>query len=250
MTARRIRNSRGFTLLEMAIALAIVAILGAIATPLILQRILDARIDATREEARNLYEAMVGSDSDPSSFGFVGDMGRLPATFEQLVQPAGLPAYTQSTVRGIGMGWKGPYINRGTSATDYLTDAFGRPYSGASTGQVRSAGPDGVPGSADDIMYPPSTPVLTGRVHVNVKTVLDRKTLNDPDGYAVDLYYASGGVQAVVRDTSPPFRFDNVPMGLHAIQVVKLTEPGANGVVAQDTITLRPGSTALAELWF
>lgn len=250
MIAPRMRNGRGFTLIEMAIALAIVAILAAIATPLILQRIMDARIEATREEARTLYEAMVGSSSDPSSFGFVGDIGRLPSSFEQLVQPSGLPLHTTQTIRGVGMGWKGPYINRGTSATDYLTDAFGRPYTGASIGQVRSAGPDGVSGNADDIVYPPSAPAISGRVHVNVKTILDKKTINDPDGYAVDLYYASGGVQSVVRDSSPPFRFDNVPMGLHAIQVVRLTGPGGSGVVAQDTITLRPGATALAELWF
>jgi prepilin-type N-terminal cleavage/methylation domain-containing protein len=250
MTARRMRNEYGFTLIEMAIALAIVAILAAIATPLILQRIMDARIEATREEVRNLYEAMVGSESDPSSFGFVGDIGRLPSSFPQLVQPSGLPLHTVQTIRGVGMGWKGPYINRGTSATDYLTDAFGRPYTGASAGQVRSAGPDGVPGNADDIVYPPRAPAIAGRVHVNVKTILDKKTVNDPDGYAVDLYYASAGVQSVVRDSSPPFRFDNVPMGLHAIQVVKIGGPGGSGVVAQDTITLRPGSTALAELWF
>lgn len=247
MIARRMRNGRGFTLLEMAIALAIVAILAAIATPLILQRLMDARIEATREEARNLYEAMVGREGDAGSFGFVGDIGRLPATFEQLVQPAGLPLHTQATVLGIGMGWRGPYINAGALATDYLTDAFGRPYTGASTGRVRSAGPDGIADTADDIVFPPSLPVITGRVHVNVKTTGDKKTLNNPDGYVVDLYYASGGVQAVVRDASPPFRFDNVPMGLHAIQVVNLT---GGGVVAQDTIALRPGSTALAELWF
>ena len=41
------------------------------------------------------------------------------------------------------MGWKGPYINVGDTKDDFLTDAFNRPYDGAATGQVRSAGPDG-----------------------------------------------------------------------------------------------------------
>ena len=100
---------------------------------------------------------MVGKPGD-GRFGFVGDIGRLPASFQELAQPGGLPAYTTSTTRGIGMGWRGPYVNIGTSANDYLTDAFGRAYTGASSGQVRSAGPDGVAGNADDIVYPPAAP--------------------------------------------------------------------------------------------
>lgn len=243
--ARRRRDARGFTLLEMSIVLAIIAILGAVATPMILSRILESRVNATTEEAQVLYEAMVGRESEEGSFGFVGDIGRLPASFEELAQPSGLPLYTVSTVRGVGMGWKGPYVNTGASATDYLTDAFGRPYTGASTGQVRSMGPDGIAGNADDIVYPPAAPVITGRVHVNVKSLLGVKTHNDPPGYVVDLYYSNGGVQVVVRDSSAPFRFDNVPMGLHAVQVIGPT----GAVAAGETISLRPGAAQVVELW-
>ena len=245
---RSLRLSRGFTLLEMAIALAILAILAAVATPMIMQRLLEARIDATREETRALYEAMVGRESDPGSFGFAGDMGQLPASFQQLVQASGLPLYTTQTARGVGMGWKGPYLNLGGSATDYLTDGFGRPYTGAPTGQVRSAGPDGIAGNADDIVYPLGPPDITGSVHVSLKTIVEKKTVNDPAGYVVDLYYSNGGTQSVVRDNNPPFRFDNVPMGLHAVQVVRTQ--GGGQVVAGETISLRRGAAALLELWF
>lgn len=246
MIVRQFRNGRGFTLLEMTVALAIIAILAAVATPMILNRLLEARRQATEQEARLLYEAVVGAEGDGGSFGFVGDLGRLPASFEQLAQAYGLPAYTVQTTRGVGMGWRGPYISSGASAGDYLTDAFGRPYTGASTGQVRSAGPDGLAGTTDDIVYPPAPPVITGTVHVKVKTVVDRKTVNDPVGYAVDLYYSNGGAQAVVRDTTAPFRFDNVPMGLHAIQVVRTK----GGVVAGETVALRRGAAVVVELWF
>ena len=244
MIGRLLVNRRGFTLLEIIIALAIIAILAAAATPMVLQRMLDARIQTTQEEARALYDAMVGREADPGSFGFVGDMGRLPASFEQLVEPSGLPAYSVQT-RGVGMGWKGPYINSGSSPSDYLLDAFGRPYSGASTGQVRSAGPDGIAGTADDIVYPAAVPVITGRVHVNVKQVVDKRIVNDPAGYVVDLYYSNGGAQAVVQDSSPPFRFDNVPIGLHAVQVVSTGGTVATG----ETITLRRGAAVNVELW-
>ena len=74
------------------------------------------------------------------------------------MQRGSLPAYTIDTTRGIGMGWRGPYVNIGASPNDYLPDAFGRAYTGASSGQVRSAGPDGVVNTADDIVYPPAAP--------------------------------------------------------------------------------------------
>jgi prepilin-type N-terminal cleavage/methylation domain-containing protein len=242
----RLRQCRGFTLLEIVIALGIIAILAAAATPMILQRMMEARNSATLQEAQALYEAMVGRAADPGSFGFVGDMGRLPASFEQLVQPAGLPAYTVQTVRGVGMGWKGPYIGTGASADDFLTDAFGRPYTGASAGQVRSAGPDGIAGNADDIVYPPAPMGITGRVHVSVKTMVGNKIVNDPAGYVVDLYYSNGGTQAVVRDSTAPFRFDDVPMGAHAIQVIS----PLGLVVAGETIMLQRGAVQVVELWF
>ena len=243
---RILRTARGFTLLEISIALAIIAILAAAATPMLLDRIRDAREESTREEVKVLFDAMVGRENDPGSFGFVGDIGRLPASFDQLVQPSGLPSYTVQTVRGVGMGWKGPYITSGGSPTDYLTDGFGRPYSGASTGQVRSAGPDGIAGNTDDIVHPLVAPTITGTVHVSVKQLVDKKITTDPAGYVVDLYYANSGVQAFVRDSTAPFRFDGVPAGLHAIQVIR-TQGGQ--VVAGETISLKRGGTYLAEMW-
>jgi hypothetical protein len=177
-------------------------------------------------------------------------MGRLPNSFQELAQASGLPLFTTATFRSIGMGWRGPYVNTGASANDYLTDAFGRPYTGASAGQVRSAGSDGVAGNADDIVYPPAVAPISGNVVVTVKTVTNRKTIVDPTGYRVELLYANSGVEATLSDTSAPFSFSNVPMGLHAVRVVKTTNPKAGSVVSQDTLTVRPGSTTAAELWF
>lgn len=239
----------GFTLLELIVVVALIAVLVAAVSPSIFQRIAEDRVTDTQAEARALHEAMVG---DPASnqFGFVGDIGRLPASFQELVQRGSLPSYTTSTVREVGMGWRGPYVNVGTSPDDYLIDAFGRPYTGAPTGQVRSAGPDGVSGNADDIVYPPAPPVISGTVNVTVKTILKDKTVVDPVGYRVDLFYASNGSQAVLSDTAPPFSFTDVPMGLHAVRVVKTSNPGAGNVAAEDTIVVRPGSATALEIWF
>jgi general secretion pathway protein G len=239
----------GFTLLELVVVVGVIGILAAAVTPAVVQQLLDARVQSTRDEARALHEAIVG-DPAQSRFGFVGDIGRMPTSFTELVQRGSLPNYTTATTRAVGMGWRGPYVNLGTSATDYQTDAFGRAYTGASTGQVRSAGPDGVANNGDDIVYPPTAPIVTGTVNATVKTMSGSKISVDPSGYRVDLLFADGGAEDDIRDTSAPFTFTNVPMGVHAIRVVKTTPPSSGSVVASDTIVVRPNSTTTIELWF
>ncbi len=182
-------------------------------------------------------------------FGFVGDIGRLPNTLAELAAQSGLPSYSTTNIRSIGMGWRGPYINSGTSATDYQRDAFGRLFV-LNSGQVRSYGPDGIANNTDDIVYPPTAPVVTGTVAITVKTIVSGKTVVDPANYRVDLYYANGGTQAVVSDASAPFTFANVPMGLHAARVIKTNNPNNGSTMVEDTVVVRPGTTNAAELWF
>ena len=72
----------------------------------------------------------------------------------------------------------------------------------------------------------------------------------DPGGYRVDLYYSNGGSQASVSDAAGPFTFSNVPMGLHAVRVVKTSNPNAGNTMVEDTVVVRPGTTNAGELWF
>jgi general secretion pathway protein G len=58
------RRDGGFTLLEILVVVAVLSILAAALTPSLLQRIIEARVDATRAKAKNLYEAMVGRQDD------------------------------------------------------------------------------------------------------------------------------------------------------------------------------------------
>jgi prepilin-type N-terminal cleavage/methylation domain-containing protein len=242
------KTHRGFTLLELVVVIAVIGILVAAVAPAVTQQLLGDRVDGTREELEAIQRAIAG-DRGVTTFGFVGDIGRLPATMNELATIGALPAFTTGTVRNVGMGWRGPYINAGSSASDYLTDAFGRAYT-LSAGQVRSPGPDGVVNNADDIVYPPSPPDFTGEATVTVKQMVGAKVFVDPGGYRVDLYFAHNGVQTVLSDTTGAFSFNDVPMGYHAVRVVKTGNPGAGTIVAEDTITVRPGASTAAELWF
>ena len=102
------------------------------------------------------------------------------------VSLAGLPAYATNMTRGIGMGWRGPCVNIGTTANDCLTS------------------------------YPPAAPSIRGTVTATVMTISGGKTLVDPAGSRVDLFSASGGDEASLADGAPPLGFSNVPMGVHA----------------------------------
>jgi type II secretory pathway pseudopilin PulG len=250
---RSFLRSAGFTLIEVTVILAVLAILAAAITPMVLQQIVDAKVDATHKEARVLNEAMLGRADAAGSFGFFGDMGRWPVSFTELLKPApGTPLFTTATFRSVGMGWKGPYINTGGFGDDALTDAFGRAYRGAATGQVRSAGPDGLFDTADDIVYPPAPPNPGGRLMVTVKRMAaeDNSYALDPAGYTVRLYYASNGREAFLDDPVAPFVFENVPQGVHAIVVLRMkSDPPL--AVAQDTVQVfGGGATRLVEFVF
>lgn len=250
MKTQRRPAAAGFTLIEVVIIIAVLTILATAITPAILQQVMDTKIETTRKEARALHEAIAGRTDMPGTFGFVGDMGRLPATFEELLRPRpDAIMYTTLTTRGVGMGWKGPYINVGDSKDDYLTDAFGRPYTGANIGQVRSAGPDGELGTEDDIVYPPSPSTVMGRVIVTVKRMAaeDISYTLDPPNYEVRLFYSYNGQEAVLADGISPFIFENVPQGIHAVQVIRLRK---DQLVVQDTIQVFGGATKLVELIF
>ena len=251
MKTQRRPATAGFTLIEIVVIIAVLTILATAIMPMVLQQVVDQKIETTRKEAKTINEAIVGRSDVPGQFGFVGDMGRLPYSFEELLRPQREAVlFTAVTFRGVGMGWKGPYINVGDTKEDVLTDAFGRPYGGIETGQVRSAGPDGVMGNEDDIVYPPNPPNIRGRVIVTIKRMAaeDQSYTLDPAGYEVRLYYSDNGHQAMLADNIAPFVFENVPQGIHAIEVNRLKR---NQIVVQDTIqSFGGGATKLVELYF
>lgn len=152
--------SAGFTMGEMVIVLAVIAILAALITPLAVNQVTQARYDAAREELLIIKQAIVGDPSlieggVRSSYGFVGDLGVMPVSLQELVtNPNGLPIWQRDAPSRLWWGWRGPYISE-------YTDPWGRNYSylirvatiaDHTRIAVWSLGPDGADSSSDDIM--------------------------------------------------------------------------------------------------
>jgi general secretion pathway protein G len=111
----------GFTLIEMVIVLAIIAIIAALIGPMAFQFFSAQQGSAVQSELETIYRAIVG-DPGNGSFGYVGDVGAYPASLMDLmVQP-------KDSLNVPVPGWKGPYLQNPRAETGVLLDPFGRPY--------------------------------------------------------------------------------------------------------------------------
>lgn len=112
---RPLRHRRsGFTLLEVVLVLAILAVIAAALTPFLNQFLESTTEGQSRSELQTIYRAIVGDQT--TSFGFVGDVGDYPASLLDLVVSPGLP------------GWNGPYLNGLIVENSRVLDQFNRPY--------------------------------------------------------------------------------------------------------------------------
>ena len=130
----RARGRAGFTLIEILVVIAVIAMLAALVAPNVFQHVGTAK-DAT---ARSQIE-LLGAALDAYRL----DNGRYPTT-EQ-----GLEALqTQSAIQPLPSNWRGPYLRKAVPL-----DPWGAPFIYLSPGEVNtrgydllSLGADGVPG--------------------------------------------------------------------------------------------------------
>lgn len=160
-------SQAAFTLVEAAVAIAIVAILAGALTPLVLQTLNQQREIKTRESLKAAFEGMFGSRDRRianmhADFGFAPGVSLLD--LRAMVLPAsagtGLPNYGYNG-RAFFWGWNGPYWSGPTDAQGRPQDGWGRPMDlvvtpagGQTYWQVRSPGRDGTLGTPDDLRYP------------------------------------------------------------------------------------------------
>lgn len=241
------RGARGFSLIEVMVAVAMVSILAGALAPMTLRQVTATRRERALAEMQRLLEGMVGRPASEDD-GYVGDMGGLPAALSDLNDATGHPARVVDPNDGVGYGWSGPYAPRLVPSGGSYVDPWGRPYvyDGA-TPQLRSAGPDRVSGNADDLVHPPVPPPLVGDLTV---TVIGLPSGGGPpeqlEPARVDVYVASslGGVRNESAMGGPgPFSATGLHVGHHG---VRAEGRGAwTGAVVRDVIQIGRGTHAL-----
>ncbi len=167
----KLRTEKGFTIIEIVIALAIIAILASMVAPLAVNHIQSKRFDACREELEIIKKAIVGDPAlveggTRSSFGFVGDLGVLPANLGELTQnTAGtFPVWQLGPNTMWYFGWRGPYLSE-------ANDPWGNPYTyvlnpaAYISARISSGGPDGITaGLTIDIRFDEVFSVVSGNI--------------------------------------------------------------------------------------
>lgn len=126
--SRRRHRTRGFSLVEMLVAVAIIGLLVGLVGPAAMRQLQGSRVNTTEAQIAQIRTAL---DI------FQIDTGRLPAEGE------GLAALV--TNPGSVPGWNGPYLRDGRMPVDAWGGAFLYKYDG-NVVQVISLGSDGQPG--------------------------------------------------------------------------------------------------------
>jgi prepilin-type N-terminal cleavage/methylation domain-containing protein len=219
----------GFTLIEVIVVIAILAVVAGAMAPLAVQSINSSRRDLTIKRQEVIYRSIFGDTSAPGS-GFLSDIGRLPSLdLSELTASGSLPLYSLQPC-GVSMGWRGPYLLEGTNAAGLPVDGWGTPMA-LSGGQIRSAGPDqNMNATADNLVYP-STPIALNNINgsmVLTVTAMDTSASQPvfvpAAGQATACFSQNGLMQSYVLASASgsyifPPQGSSLPQGIHAITV-------------------------------
>lgn len=253
---RRASRKGGFSLLEVAIAVAVIAILAGAMAPLALKAVNQAREQRTRTELKTTYEALFGA-RDRRVSNMRADYGYAGASLVQMTTRGGIRAFAPYAGQpALSGGWNGPYWTGSQSPAGMPLDAWGRPFQLRFIGggyQMVSLGPNGVlnsPGQnpqVDDLVYPlPPNPLPVTSVQVNLHKVGGGAP---PVATSVLAFTPSTGNAPI--STSAAF----ISSGLYAAAAV----PSGNAVVTvtvpaqpsqSQAVNLAQGGTATLDFYF
>jgi|GEM_PF-305345 len=217
------RNAElGFTLVELLIVLLIIGVLSGVTLRAIDMTRERTLFSDTAKKMENLAKAIAGNpdliaDGKRIDFGFIGDMGRLPLTLDELVKNI-----TNSP------NWNGPYIK-----LDFLEDTINPNFKRDAWNQeieyVREIGLLRSRGNGRQ--------TLSYKIADSVDFLLRNKvsghitdTKNNPPGsyytyIDIEIELPSGITPLPVRNPNKSgfFQFDSVPIGNHRLRVIRRT---------------------------
>jgi type II secretory pathway pseudopilin PulG len=246
---RRARRAGGFSLVEVVVVLSMISLAVGALAPLAVRQITGNRQLKTLEKMKRVEAGLVG-DPLRGDFGYLGDMGGLPAALADLNTRGTQPLYAIDANYGIGAGYNGPYVPLAGPAGSAFVDSWSMAFQYAPTSaQLTSAGPDRTLGTADDIVYPQTPPALSGDVTVDVKGIPSgggaQPTLTSAE---VSVFIASvaNGVRTESQiGGSGPFVSTNLPLGYHGLRVIGNAGGAYSGASAREVIEVRRGSNAV-----
>ena len=236
------KEKKGFSLIEVIVAMAIMALLAGAIVPVMLNRLDQSRYTLLMEEMQTIYEASMGVPAE-DYFGFVGDVGRLPDSTAELLDSTGM---------GLGTSWNGPYLSLGGNMR--LQDVYGSDYViDTDTIRVRSYGPDNRDGTEDDIIYPENA-LTTFSGDLEAQVLINNRLITSPaaDSENVQAYlsYAvDGDPSSVALDFSTDYAFITDPpvhQGIHVLTLVAALQSlgGQDPVTTHnEQVIILPGAT-------
>ncbi len=241
-------KERGISLLEVTLAMGIVALLGATFTVALPSAIDSARDRRALIQLQNVKEGLIGQrltirrfPDSPPGFGYIGDMGTLPASLAEIVDVGAQPNYLLNPILQIGAGWRGPYIT--TNALDPLLDPWGNalvwdtvPGTGAFSGApivatIRSMGPDGTDLTPDDL----SLEIHTSEAMARLFGFAIRSDGTPMAGMQVDVVVPVSGILSTTSLTTDAGGFYDFSSISHGDRIVRV-QPG---------VELQPGSVSV-----
>ena len=224
-------------MLEMTVVLVVVAILAASMATAIYSVTENARREAVLNQLDRIKKGMVGEsriippgEKDLRRYGFMGDIGGLPSSLLVLASIGSLPDYAIDADLQMGRGWRGPY--EPVLASDITVDPWGRALvytvaagtsalTGAPTvATIKSLGPDGVSGTADDAVLEIYKADAFSKVLGYVKDPFGATVA----GIQVTLYAPTAGViqsppSTSTTDSDGLYSFTDVSQGERVLQL-------------------------------
>lgn len=192
-------SGSGFTLIEAAIAILVIAILAGAMAPLANRALDQQREGRTRDLLKQAFEACFGS-RDRRVANMRADFGFDPtASLSNLSVMLNRGGTSWSSIAAYGntysflSGWNGPYWTGPVNGSNHPVDGWGRTIQLVITSgayQVVSPGPDGIAGSADDLVFPTvAVPYLAHNATVTLQVT--KTSANITGGASLSFVYGT-----------------------------------------------------------